>query len=65
MSVSYDLGKRGEDLATEYLMKKGYKILERNFRAGKCEIDIVAKDGQKLVFVEVKTRKTDYFGQPE
>ena len=46
----------GEDLATEFLRKKGYKILERNFEANQGEIDIIAKDDKELVFVEVKTR---------
>ncbi|MEI7491523.1 MAG: YraN family protein [Bacteroidota bacterium] len=65
MSKSYDLGKKGEDLAAEYLLSKGYKILARNFRAGKAELDIVAFDGKTLVIVEVKTRNTNYFGEPE
>ena len=48
--------RNGEDLATEFLTKKGYKILERNFEANQGEIDIIAKDNKELVFVEVKTR---------
>ena len=48
--------KCGEDLAAEFLIKKGYKILERNFEASQGEIDIIAKDNKELVFVEVKTR---------
>ncbi len=47
------------------LEKKGYKILETNWRHDKDEIDIVAMDGDELVIVEVKTRSTDYFGNPE
>lgn len=54
-----DLGKRGENLAVKYLKKNRYKILERNFRIKSGEIDIVAKDGEQLVFVEVKTRSRD------
>ena len=59
------LGQRGEDLAVIYLKKKGYQILERNWRFSKAEIDIIAKDGEILVFVEVKTRSTAIFGEPE
>ena len=65
MSKSYDLGKKGEDLAAEYLLARGVKILARNFRAGKAELDIVALDKGMLVIVEVKTRNTKYFGEPE
>ena len=59
------LGKIGEDLAVQYLMDKGYKILERNWRSYHKEIDIVAVDGNNIVFVEVKTRQNDEFGAPE
>lgn len=65
MSESYDLGKKGEEIASDFLLKKGFRILDRNFRAGKTEIDIVAMDGQVLVITEVKTRNTRYYGQPE
>ena len=65
MSKSYDLGKRGESLAADYLSAKGLTILARNFRSGKAEIDIVATDKGILVIVEVKTRNTRYFGEPE
>ena len=58
-------GNEGEDLAAEFLIKKGYKIVERNYRFGKGEIDIVAKEGDTLVFVEVKTRKSLEYGPPE
>ena len=60
-----ELGNKGEDLACEYLIKNGYEILERNKHFSKlCEIDIIAKYKNKIVFVEVKTRKTDAFGMP-
>ena len=59
------LGKYGEDLACRYLQKQGYKILERNFRIRGGEIDIVAIDGQTLVYVEVKARTRYQFGLPE
>lgn len=59
------LGKLGEDLACEYLQKKGFKILSRNFKARYGELDIVALDDTTLVFVEVKTRIGKEFGLPE
>lgn len=60
------LGNKGEDLAADLLESKGYKILERNFFCGKNEIDIIALSPCKtyIVFVEVKTRNTDYFNHP-
>ncbi len=58
-------GNRGEDLAADYLSQKGFEIVERNYRYGHGEIDIVAKDKDILVFVEVKTRKNLEFGPPE
>lgn len=54
----------GENAACDYLLKKGYKILERNFRKGYGEIDIIALDKKTLVFVEVKTRSSAKFGTP-
>ena len=58
-------GKLGEDLAAEFLKDKKYEILERNWRYGQFgEIDIIAKDKNELVFVEVKTRSTTNFGLP-
>lgn len=58
-------GKYGEDLACDFLKKQGYKIIERNFRIRGGEIDIVALDGNTLVYVEVKTRTSHQFGLPE
>jgi len=57
-------GKFGEDFATEYLKKKKYKIIERNYRNKIGEIDIIAKIGEDLVFIEVKTRSSEEFGTP-
>ncbi len=59
------LGNNGEDIACSYLIKNGYEILERNKHFSKlCEIDIIAKFKKTVVFVEVKTRKTNNFGTP-
>lgn len=65
MAKHYDLGKKGENIATAHLREKGYKILKQNWRYGKDEIDIIAEIDDFIVFVEVKTRSTDYFGYPE
>ena len=59
------IGKLGEDLAVQYLKKKGWKILQRNFKARYGEIDIVAQVDKTLVFVEVKTRLNSAYGTPE
>ena len=58
-------GKQGEELAVAYLREKGYTILDTNFRAGRNEIDIVAREGDMLVIVEVKSRRSNYFAEPE
>lgn len=60
-----DLGKQGEQLALETLLKKGYVLLYKNWKAGYKEIDLIVENDDFLVFVEVKTRKTDRFGKPE
>jgi putative endonuclease len=65
MAEHNDFGKLGEDLAVDYLTGKGYEILERNWRNVHKEIDIIAKDGKFLVIVEVKTRQTDEYGEPD
>ncbi len=58
-------GKRGEELAKDFLLKKGYKIIETNKRFSRiCEIDIIALDKNMLVFVEVKTRTSTICGHP-
>ena len=58
------LGTKGEDIAVKYLEKIGCQILIRNFRSYYGEIDIIAKDKNEYVFVEVKTRTSDKFGKP-
>ena len=65
MNNNQDFGKFGEDLAVNYLINKGYQILERNWRSGHKEIDIIALDGDTLVAVEVKTRKSNTYGEPD
>lgn len=65
MAEHNDFGKLGEELAVDYLTGKGFEILERNWRNMHKEIDIIAKDGQDLVIVEVKTRQTDEYGEPD
>jgi len=59
-------GDEGEDIAVDYLKAKGYEIIERNYRFGKGEIDIIVKDPENgfLVFVEVKTKKNLEYGDP-
>ncbi len=59
-----NLGKRGEDLATVYLIEKGFQIVVRNYRQKSGEVDIIAIDKKTLVFIEVKTRSSLLFGQP-
>jgi putative endonuclease len=58
------LGKEGEDFAVSFCRKNGYRILEKNYKTVFGEIDIIAKDGDSLVFIEVKTRADDTFGYP-
>jgi len=65
MAEHNDFGKLGEEIAANYLEGKGYEIVERNWRNTHKEIDIIAKDGETLVMVEVKTRQTDEYGNPD
>jgi putative endonuclease len=58
------LGDRGEKAAVRFLRKQGYRILQRQFRNAVGEMDIIAKDGDWIVFVEVKTRQSDAAGEP-
>ncbi len=63
--VRLGVGKKGEGLAAERLEKLGYRIIERNYRCLFGEIDIIAQDGDCIVFVEVKSRRTCSFGAPQ
>ena len=55
-------GKYGEDLALRVLKRRGMKLLERNYRAGRMELDLILQDGDVIVFVEVKARSSDRYG---
>ncbi|MGB7841376.1 MAG: YraN family protein [Salinimicrobium sp.] len=65
MAEHNELGKEGEEMAVVFLKKEGYEILVRNFRYLKAEVDIIAKKGNILAAVEVKTRSTPDFGDPQ
>lgn len=65
MATHNDLGKRGEAIAASYLKGLGYELLEENWIHGKAELDLVAYCNGQLIFVEVKTRSSTAFGQPE
>ena len=65
MAIHNELGKKGEELAIEYLIKQGYSVVEKNYRFLKAEVDIIAIKGNELIAVEVKTRSTAYFGNPQ
>ena len=58
------IGKMGEELAWKFLKKAGYRLLERNYRSGHQEIDLICRDGDYIVFVEVKARSSTRFGTP-
>ena len=58
-------GKLGENIAREYLEKKGYNIIEQNYKTKYGEIDLICKQGKELVLVEVRTKTGDMFGTPE
>ena len=65
MSIQQRVGRWGEQAAAEYLEKQGYTILARNFRTGHGEVDIIARQENVLVFVEVKARSSNRYGYPE
>ncbi len=65
MASHNDLGKRGEEIAAKYLEDRGYRILNVNWRSARAEVDVIAELNGTIVFVEVKTRSSVDFGQPE
>lgn len=65
MAKHNELGKKGEQLAVDFLIKNNYDIIERNYRFDKAEVDIIAQKGDTLAIVEVKTRSTSDFGNPQ
>jgi putative endonuclease len=65
MAQHNELGKKGEQLAVDYLLKNNYAIVERNYRFDKAEVDIIAKQKDILAIIEVKTRSTSDFGDPQ
>lgn len=65
MAEHNELGKQGEQIAVDYLLEKGYEIIQRNYQARKAEIDIIAQKDNWLIVVEVKTRTSIDFGNPE
>jgi putative endonuclease len=65
MAVHNEFGIEGEDKAANYLLREGYTILERNWKSGRKELDIVAEKDGTLVVVEVKARKSNKYGNPE
>lgn len=64
MYYKTEFGKKGENIASEYLVVNNYEIIDKNFRTKLGEIDIIAKDEKELVFVEVKTRTNRKYGSP-
>jgi len=65
MAQHNELGKKGEQLAVDYLTKNNYTIIERNYRFDKAEVDIIAQQKETLAIIEVKTRSTLEFGNPQ
>jgi putative endonuclease len=65
MSRHLEIGRKGEDLAADWLAHRGFTVLHRNWRHGRYEVDIIAGRGEVLHFVEVKTRRSSNYGHPE
>lgn len=65
MAQHNELGKKGEQLAVDFLLNNGYSIIKRNYRFDKAEVDIIAQKNEILAIVEVKTRSTIDFGNPQ
>ena len=65
MAKHLRLGKKAEYLATDYLRKQGYYIRDKNYRSGQAEVDIVAQKSQRLFFIEIKSKHSICYGEPE
>ena len=65
MAAHNELGKIGEDIARKYLLKKGNKLLKKNYRFGRHEVDMILFNGKEIVVVEVKTRSSPFMAGPE
>lgn len=65
MAQHNELGKKGEQLAVDFLLENGYEIIARNYIFQKAEIDIIAKHKDMMICVEVKTRNSEFFGDPQ
>lgn len=65
MAAHNDLGRRGEEIARVYLEDNGYRIVNINWKYGRAEVDVIAEEGGKYIFVEVKTRTSTDYGEPE
>ena len=65
MSKNKEIGRKGESIASDYLINNGYTLLEKNYKFHRYEIDIIAKTESTIVFIEVKTRQSYNFGYPE
>ena len=63
--TSKAVGSKGEDLAVQYLKRKGFKVIERNYHCPAGEIDLIAREGKTLVFVEIKARSSSEYGLPQ
>lgn len=64
MALHIKFGKEGEKAALDFVIEKGYKVLDINYRLHPFEVDIIATDNGMIVFIEVKTRQTDEYGHP-
>lgn len=65
MYKRHEIGKQGEELAVQYLIDNGYKIIQRNYECNQGEIDIISKYKKEIVFIEVKSRTNEIYGKPK